>query len=445
MNSQLAEQPPYSPEANLTASLATDRAPLTRAQKRAMLAAALGTVVEYTDWVIYAMFAPLFSPHFFPSGDATASLLSSLAVFAVGFVMRPVGGAVLGSYSDRFGRKKGMTLSISLMACASLVIAVCPGYDAIGIWASLILVAARMVQGFSAGGEFGSASAFLVEMGPAERRGFAGSLQHLAGNAGGLVATLIGFLLTSLFSQQEMAAWGWRIGFAIAGLLGGIVLWLRLAVGETAAFRRSVQGHEKRQPLRAVLRDHPKAALLVIGITMAGTLVNYLWLVHFPTYLHMKTGVSLREAFGAGLIALIVSLIAIPCAGALSDRIGRRPILLAFAAGSMLFAGPSLALLSGNFWADTAILVIGVVLSCGYSGTCVAVMAELFPATVRATGISLPYSISVTIFGGSLPYIMTALERAGLSQVVWAYIALICFGSFVVFACMRETRGKPLD
>ncbi|WP_243658351.1 MFS transporter [Paraburkholderia sp. BL9I2N2] len=305
--------------------------PFTREQKKAIAAATLGTIVEFADWIIYATFASLFSRHFFPAHNEKISLLSAFAVFAVGFVMRPIGGAVLGAYADRHGRKNGLALSVALMAGSSLVIAVCPGYAAIGMMAPIILVVARLVQGFAAGGEFGSASTFLIESSAPSRRGFTGSWQHFAVNAGVLVAAMIGYVLTSCISEQSMASWGWRLAFAIAGLMGFVALWVRLSVSETEAFKKTAGSHQhRRHPFLVLVGEHRRAALRVIGIAMAGNLSVYLWLVLFPTFAHMRTGLPLRDGFSASVISIVVSLVAIPFFGKLSDRIGRRPVLLAF-------------------------------------------------------------------------------------------------------------------
>jgi MHS family alpha-ketoglutarate permease-like MFS transporter len=420
--------------------------PLTRAQRKAIVAATLGTIVEFTDWIIYATFAALFSRHFFPANNDRVSLLSAFAVFAVGFVMRPIGGALLGAYADRHGRKNGLALSVALMAGSSLVIAVCPGYESIGIAAPLILVLARLIQGFAAGGEFGSASTFLIESSAPSRRGFAGSWQHFAVNAGVLVAALIGAILTSLIDHAGMASWGWRVAFAIAGLLGFVALWVRLAVAETDAFRKSAATHQRtRHPFLVIVREHRRAALRVIGIAMAGNLCVYLWLVLFPTLAHLRTGLPLHDAFNASVISIVVSLIAIPFIGKLSDRIGRKPVLLVFAGGSALFAWPALHFLSNDFWSATAIVTIGMLLSSGFAATCATVMAEQFPAHVRATGVALPYAVSAALFGGTLPYIVTAMSSSGLSQYLWVYVATVCVVGFVVYARMPETRGKILD
>ncbi|WP_457323717.1 MFS transporter [Roseateles sp. P5_E11] len=430
------------------AAITEPPAKLTKAQKRAMAAATLGTIVEYADWVIYATFASLFSSHFFPSEDPLTGLLSTLAVFAVGFVMRPVGGAILGPYCDKYGRKKALTLSISIMAVSSLVIAVCPGYETIGIWASVILVIARLAQGFSAGGEYGAGATFLVESGAARRRGFAGSLQFMAVNAGVLVASFIAFVLSSLLMPAEMAEWGWRVGFAVAGLLGLIVLWLRMAAPETESFKAAERAHAgvaRRRPLTQMFKEHPRAALRVVGIAMSGNLINYIWLVYFPTYAHLKTGMPLKEALSASMISIVISLFLVPAFGALSDRIGRKPVLITFALGSALFVGPGMALLSGNFWMDTLIATIGMALASMFSGTVSTVLAEQFPAEVRATGVSFPYAVAVAIFGGTGPWIVQTMTKYGVGHLAWVYIAAICMISLVVYVVMPETNRKVLD
>jgi MHS family alpha-ketoglutarate permease-like MFS transporter len=359
---------------------------LTRAQKTAIAAATLGTIVEFADWVIYATFASLFSRHFFPADNEIVSLLSAFAVFAVGFIMRPVGGAVLGAYADRHGRKKGLTLSVALMASSTILVAICPVYATIGMAAPVILVLARLVQGFAAGGEFGSASTYLVESAAPSRRAFAGSWQYFGINAGVLVAAIIGYILTSALDAQQMSTVGWRLGFAIAGLLGLVALWIRRSVAETDAFRHNVAHRAVASPSLLIVTKHWRASLRVVGIAMAGNLTLYLWLVLFPTFAHVRTGLSLQNALSASVISIILSLVAIPLIGKLADRVGRKPVLLTFAGGSALFAWPGLHFLSNDFWLATAIVSVGMLLSCGYAATAAAVMAEQFPSEVRNRG-----------------------------------------------------------
>lgn len=421
------------------------RRPLTSQQIRAIIAATLGTVVEWTDWLIYATFASIIAGQFFPSHDPAISLLSTFAVFAVGFVMRPIGGAVLGAFADRHGRKRGLTLSISLMAGSSFVIGICPNYASIGLAAPAILVLARLVQGFSAGGEFGSASAFLIETAPVNRRAFAGSWQHLAINAGVLVASSVGFVLTLLTTDAGMTTWGWRAGFIVAGCLGFVTLWIRHAVGETEVFKQQAAAHRlRRNPLRSILVDHPRATLRVVGIAMAGNLLNYLWLVNYPSYVHVKTGMPLRQALLASMISIAVSLVLIPLVGLLADRIGRRPVLMTFAFGSALYAWPSLMLVDDQLIHVVIIETIAMVLLSGFAATCAATMAEQFPADVRATGIALPYAVSVALFGGTAPYIVVAMNSWGHGNLVWIYVSLVSLASWLVYAAMPETKGTDL-
>jgi MHS family alpha-ketoglutarate permease-like MFS transporter len=419
---------------------------LTRTQKKAVVGATLGTIVEFADWIIYSTFAAIFSRQFFPAVNETVSLLSAFSVFAVGFVMRPIGGALLGAYADRHGRKNGLALSVALMAGSSVVIAVCPGYETIGMAAPIILVIARLVQGFAAGGEFGSASTYLIESSAPSRRGFTGSWQHFAVNAGVLVAAVVGAVLTSVLDSAGMAQWGWRAGFAFTGLLGLVVLWVRLALAETEAFKTTVENRQRtRHPFVSIIREHRRQALLVVGVAMAGNLCVYLWMVIFPTLAHLQVGLSLHDGFTASTISITLSLIAIPFIGKLSDHVGRKPVLIAFAGGSALFAWPALHFLGNNIWNATIIETVGLLLASGFAATCASVMAEQFPASVRATGVALPYAISVALFGGTLPYIVTALADASLLHYLWIYLVVVCVAGVVIYVRMPETRGKTLD
>ncbi|MFK4038954.1 MFS transporter [Nonomuraea wenchangensis] len=423
-------------------------APSTRlspAQRKAIVAGAIGNTVEWVDWAIYTTFASVFSAKFFPTGDETAALLSTLAVFAVGFLMRPIGGAVLGSYGDRHGRKKGLTLTISLMAGASFVIAICPGYETIGIAAPIVLVLARLVQGFSAGGEFGTSSAFLIESAASGRRAFAGSWQQVSVGGGVLIASALGFVLTSTLDEAALHSWGWRVAFGLGGLLGLVGLWLRVSVPETEAFAKAASsGRTRANPLLTMLRDHPRAALRVAGVTVAGTLIYYIWVSYMPTYAHVATGIPLSRALLANTIAVVVFLVLLPFGGLLSDRIGRKPTMLAFAIGFLVLAWPAFQFLDGGFGSLLAIEIVGMVLIVGYSANCAVIMAEQFPAEVRTTGIGLPYALSVAIFGGTAPYVTTWMASNGHRDQVWLYVAAAALVGVAVYATMPETKGKEL-
>lgn len=418
--------------------------------RKAIIAGGIGNAVEWVDWAVYTTFSSIFAHHFFPKGDPIAALLATLAIFAVGFIMRPVGAAVMGAYADRHGRKKGLVLTIGLMAGATAVIGFSPTYETVGILSPIILVVARMVQGFSAGGEFGSSSAFLVESAAPRRRAFAGSWQQVSVGAGVLLASGMGAIITSTLSKEALDSWGWRLAFIVASLLGLVGLWLRSSVEETDSFvnaqaRSEAAGAPRRNSVFTMFVEHPKATLRVFGITIAGTLLYYMWVSYMPTYAAVATGIPLNQALLANFIAVGLFLVLLPFAGILSDKIGRKPTMSAFAGGFLLFSWPAFALLNGNFWMLLLVEVIGIILLLGYSANCAVIMAEQFPAEVRATGIGLPYALAVAIFGGTAPYLTTWMNTNGFGQFVWLYCAIAAAIGLVVYLTMPETKGKALD
>lgn len=421
---------------------------LTRsAYSHAILAATLGTVVEFADWVIYIVFTPFIAKQFFADHNPATALLSALAIFAVGFIMRPIGGAVLGAYADRYGRKSGLSLSITLMAISSAVIGLCPTYQTIGLLAPCILVLARLLQGFSAGGESGSATTFLVESAPPGQRAFASAWQNIAIEIGVLVALVLGLVLTSVSNLQFFSAWGWRAGFLVAASLGLITLWIRRTISETAVFAHEVQPQStQRFALREVLFEHPLAVLKVIGIACAGNLLFYTWLVSYASYVHLVTGTALRIALIASIISILLGLVVTPFVGVLADRIGRRPVLIIFAFGSALYAWPSMHFLYVGITLGGLILVQtpALLLLSGFTSTSNTAIAEQFPAPIRATGTGLAYAISVALFGGTAPYIFASFHSAGLDEYSWIYIVIMCLISGLTFLTMRETRDIEL-
>jgi MHS family alpha-ketoglutarate permease-like MFS transporter len=420
--------------------------------RKAILAGAIGNTVEWVDWAIYTTFSSIFARHFFPSDEPGVALLATLAVFAVGFVMRPVGAAVIGAFADRHGRKKGMMLTIAMMAGASLVIGITPDFDTIGIAAPIILLLCRLTQGFSAGGEFGSSSAFLVESAAPKRRAFAGSWQQVSVGAGILIASAIGAFITGTFSAEAVDSWGWRAAFIFGAALGVVGLWLRVSVEETESFTSAKAraaaapvATKHRNSVAVMFLDHPKATLRVFGITIAGTLLYYMWASYMPTYASVTTGIPLSQALLANVIGIVIFLILLPFAGILSDKIGRKPTMSMFAGGFLIFAWPAFTLLNGNFWVLLVIQVIGLILLLGYSANCAVIMAEQFPAEVRATGIGLPYALAVAIFGGTAPYITTWLNQNELGGFVWVYCAGAALIGLVVYLTMPETKGKVIN
>ncbi|WP_030742908.1 MFS transporter [Streptomyces sp. NRRL F-5135] len=428
-------------EAAAAAPVTSHRMP--PAQRKAIVAGTIGNTVEWVDWALYSIFVKIIADEFFPAGDGAVALLSTLAVFAVGFVMRPVGAAVLGVYADRHGRKKGMTLTVGLMAGAAFVIALTPGYDSIGVLSPLVLLVARLVQGFSAGGEFGSSSAFLVESAARGRRAFAGSWQQVSVAGGVLIASLLGTVATSLLSDAALHSWGWRAAFVLGGLLGLVGLWLRVSVEDTASFTEARgTGRTRANPLKAMFVEHPGAALRVAGITIAGTLTYYIWVNYLPTYANLTTGIPLKTALLSQTLCLIVFVVSLPFAGLLSDRLGRKPTMAAFAGGFVVFSWPLLRLLDNSFLSVFLVQLAGMLLVLGYSANCAVIMAEQFPPEVRATGIALPYALAVALFGGTAPYLTTWLHENGHSDLLWVYVSAASLISFLVYVTMPETKDK---
>ena len=430
---------------SMTTSIATSSTRLNRRQRKAIVAGSIGNAVEWIDWALYATLAPVFAGQFFGSSDPAVNLLSTLAIFAVGFVMRPIGGAVLGAYADRHGRKKGLTLTITLMAGAAFVIALTPTYGNIGILAPLILLLARLVQGFSAGGEFGSSSSFLVESAAAGRRAFAGSWQQVSVGFGVLFASGTSYVLTKVLSETEMASYGWRLAFLIGGLFGLVGLWLRRSVAETDSFTTAHEAGKTtgKHPLIGIFKDHPKAAARTVGVTIAGTLLYYIWMSYMPGYASTTTGMELSDALLANTIAVAYFLALLPLVALLSDRIGRKPTMFGFAFGFLVFAYPAFLLLE-NAGFGTLLLVelVGVTFLTGYSANCAVIMSEQFPPEVRATGIGLPYAAAVALFGGTAPYITTWMAENGYRDQTWIYVAAAALVGCIVYATMPETKDK---
>ncbi|MFC9177208.1 MULTISPECIES: MFS transporter [unclassified Streptomyces] len=432
-----------------TDAVASGTAPshkLTPRQRKAIVAGSVGNTVEFVDWALYGIFVKIIADVFFPKAEGAVALLSTLAVFAVGFVMRPVGAAVLGAYADRHGRKKGLSLTIGLMAGAGFIIAITPGYETIGIAAPVILLLARLVQGFSAGGEFGSSSAFLVESAAPGRRAFAGSWQQVSVAGGVLIASLLGTVFTSLLSEDALRSWGWRAAFVIGALLGLVGLWLRVTVEDTESFNETkAGGQDRKNPLKAMFVEHPAAALRVAGITVAGTLTYYIWVNYLPTYANLTTGIPLRQALLSQTLCLLIFIVLLPFAGLLSDKLGRKPTLAGFAGGFVLLSWPMLHLLNDSFLVVFLVQLTGMLLILGYSANCAVIMAEQFPPEVRATGIALPYALAVAVFGGTAPYVTTWLSDSGHADKLWLYVSGAALLSLVIYLTMPETKDKEFS
>ncbi len=411
-----------------------------------LIGGAFGNLIEWYDWTVYGLLSAAFAAQFFPSGNPTVALLAVLATFALGFLMRPVGAIVLSPYADRRGRRRMLALSITLMGIGSLIVALCPPFRAIGLAAPLVLLLARLLQGFSAGGEFQGSSVFLVEHSPADRRAFASSSQMISIGAAILIATAVSALTTHYIPRPALELWGWRIPFLI-GALGAVYgLWLRMGLPETPHFAALERRHAlSRRPLIEAVRAFPKESLFVFVLQM-GTVQFYTWTVFLPAYAHLVSGLPLAEGFAGSTIAMAVYCLAVPAFAALSDRIGRKPLLYGAVGGFFLFSFPLInALHHASFGSFLLVDIIGILFISMSNAVLAPVLCEVFPTRVRTSGIGLPYAVCSAIFGGTAPLVATAFIKAGINWGMPAYIMAICFISMLVFAIVPETRGKPLD
>ncbi|MBA2919129.1 MFS transporter [Sphingomonas sp. MAH-20] len=411
---------------------------------RSILGGSAGNLVEWYDWYAYSAFTLYFAHAFFPAEDRTAQLLSAAAVFAVGFLMRPIGGWLMGIYADRKGRKAGLTLSVSLMCTGSLAIALTPTYAQIGPVAPLVLVVARMVQGLSLGGEYGASATYLSEMAGRRHRGFWSSFQYVTLIAGQLTALALLLLLQAVLTEAQIDAWGWRIPFAIGGVLAVIVFWIRRRLAETESFENAQAADAPRSGALALFRDHPREALTVMGLTAGGTLAFYAYSIYLQKFLANTSGFTRETASTIMTAALFLFMCAQPLAGALSDRIGRKPLMVGFGVLGLVFTWPIFTTLETvrDPWTAFAIVCAALLIVTGYTSINAVVKAELFPAHIRALGVAFPYALANTIFGGTAEAVALWLKDHGLERGFYAYVAALIGLSLIVYLRMPETRDQ---
>ncbi|WP_180164005.1 MFS transporter [Acinetobacter sp. YH12049] len=411
-------------------------------QKKVILAGTVGNAIEWFDWTIYATFAVFFAKQFFPSDDPTASLLATFAIFAVGFFMRPLGGIVLGIFSDRYGRKAALAATIIMMAGGSLMIGLSPTYESIGIFAPIILVLARLLQGLSLGGEFASAATYLSEMAPKNKRGFYSSFMFFSSAIGILMASGLAWALTSTLTETQMSEYGWRIPF-ILGAIGGLVgMWIRKSVPD------SEMTHKKesvKNPLVVLVKRHPKETLRIVGISILTTFAFYIFVVYVPTYAIKVLGAEPQTAFAANTVGLIIFMLCQPVFGWLSDKIGRKPQLIVFAVGYLVFFYPIIKWMDGTFASILLVELFGLVLYALYTAIGPAVMSEQFPTEVRAVGIGAPYNLMVALLGGTTPYVLTWLQSIGKQDYFYFMVLVGALLTLITFMKMPETAGKGLE
>ncbi|KQM37442.1 MFS transporter [Sphingomonas sp. Leaf10] len=420
--------------------------PSTNSRLKSIIGGSTGNLVEWFDWYVYSAFTLYFAPHFFPSTSQTAQLLSAAAVFAIGFVMRPIGAWIMGIYADRHGRKAGLTLSVTLMCAGSLIIACTPVYESIGLLAPALLVLARLMQGLSVGGEYGASATYLSEMAGKDRRGFFSSFQYVTLISGQLLAILLLLLLQSVMPKAELEAWGWRIPFFVGAVLAVVVFYLRRGLAETESFKNAKKTDAPKSGFLMLLRNHPKETALVMLLTAGGTLAFYAYSIYMQKFLVNTSGFTKETATQINAITLFVFMLLQPIAGGLSDRIGRKPLMIAFGIAGVLFTYPIFSALEQTRDAVTAGLLVmaALIIVTGYTSINAVVKAELFPAHIRALGVALPYALANTIFGGTAEYVALKFKDAGWERGFYWYVTAMIGISLVVYLRMRDSGKNSL-
>ncbi|HDR7827527.1 MFS transporter [Bacillus cereus group sp. Bce018] len=401
----------------------------------------VGNLIEWYDWYVYSAFAVYFSAEFFPKGDPTSQLLNTAAIFAVGFLMRPIGSLLMGRYADRHGRRAALTLSITVMAGGSFIIACTPSYESIGIMAPIILVLARLLQGLSLGGEYGTSATYLSEMASSGRRGFYSSFQYVTLVAGQMVALGVQIVLQQLLSEPDMKAWGWRIPFIIGAMGAVAVLWLRRTMDESEQFANiKSQKRESAGTVRALMK-HPKAVLTVVGLTLGGTVAFYTYTTYLQKFMVNTVGLPKEVVSWINFVALLIFVVLQPIAGLLSDKIGRRPLLMAFGILGTLLTAPIFFFMEKTTEPMVAFLLmmVGLIIVTGYTSINAIVKAELFPTEIRALGVGLPYALTVAIFGGTAEFIALWLKSIGMESLFYFYVAGCIAISFITYWRMAES------
>ncbi|RFC72120.1 MFS transporter [Streptomyces sp. AcE210] len=419
-----------------------------REQWKKILVGSAGNMVEWFDWFVYASFATYFAGAFFPDGNPTAQLMNTAGIFAVGFFMRPVGGWLLGRVGDRKGRKAALTLTVTLMSASAVLIAIAPTYAVAGYGGAVVLLIARLLQGLSVGGEYAASATYLTEASDPSRRGFASSFQYVSMTAGQIVGLGLQIVLQRTLSDDALHSWGWRIPFVIGALGAAIIFYLRRNMLETDVYEESADdaGADSKGTLTA-LWAHRREAFLVMALTMGGTVAYYTYTTYLTKYLSNSAGLSKETATLVSFCALIVFACIQPLAGRLSDRIGRRPLLITFAVGSTFLTVPIMTMLkhAGSFWPALGLALLALVVVTGYTSINACVKAELFPTGIRALGVALPYAVANALFGGTAEYVALWFKDAGLESGFYWYVAGCAAVSLIVYLTMRETKDIDLN
>ena len=413
-----------------------------RSKRRSMFASTVGNVLEWYEWSAYAVFAPFIAAAMFDSKDPVSALLSTLAVFAVGFLMRPLGGIVFGRIADKRGRKFVLITTMLIMAGGSLLIGLMPTYGQVGIWASVLLLLARVAQGFAHGGESATANTYIAEIAPPAKRGQWGSIVFVAIFGGSVLAYVVGGGVTSILGAAGVAQWGWRIPFLLGAVLALAALYLRRGMEESDVFEAKAAAPEVAPiPRKTVIR----AVLLMIAMTSGITAAHYTWTSYASTFAITQRGMDPQTAYWASVIAQSIALITLPFWGRLSDRIGRRPLLIGFAVAMVATQFPLMGMITSDGWTLAVAATLALCIVAIPGALLAAVLSENFPTKIRTQGIGFAYSLSVAIFGGTAPYLNALFNSWSLGWLSSIYIIVLCLATALAVFKLPETKGIDLN
>ena len=408
---------------------------------KAILIGSIGNLIEWYDVYAYSAFALYFAPSFFPAADPVAQQLSAAIVFAAAFIVRPLGGILFGWCADRYGRRKSLMLSVMLMCFGSLLIAVSPTYQQIGVGATLILITARLLQGLSQGGEYGASATYLAEMAHPSRRGFYSGVWYTTLIGGQLAAVLLLLILQKVFlSAEELKEWGWRIPFMIGAVLSVYALFMRKELPETEHYQQARQKNPSSGLWKSLIQ-HRRELLLVVGMTIGGTSAFYTYTTYMQKFLKLSVGLDEVHVTMIVVGYLVLALLMQPLYGALSDKVGRKPLLIWFGVMGTVCTYPLLSTLSEtkNPWVAFGLISVAWLIVSGYTSITGIIKAELFPTSIRALGVGVPYALTVSLFGGTVDSVALGFKQAGHEQWFYWYATACIFISLLVYLSMRDT------
>ena len=408
---------------------------------KAILIGSIGNLIEWYDVYAYSAFTLYFAPSFFPAADPVAQQLSAAIVFAAAFIVRPLGGILFGWCADRYGRRKSLMLSVMLMCFGSLLIAVSPTYQQIGVGATLILITARLLQGLSQGGEYGASATYLAEMAHPSRRGFYSGVWYTTLIGGQLAAVLLLLILQKVFlSAEELKEWGWRIPFVIGAVLSVYALFMRKELPETEHYQQARQKNPSSGLWKSLIQ-HRRELLLVVGMTIGGTSAFYTYTTYMQKFLKLSVGLDEVQVTMIVVGYLVLALFMQPLYGALSDKVGRKPLLIWFGVMGTVCTYPLLSTLSEtkNPWVAFGLISVAWLIVSGYTSITGIIKAELFPTSIRALGVGVPYALTVSLFGGTVDSVALGFKQAGHEQWFYWYATACIFISLLVYLGMRDT------